>query len=75
MTFINDSKNKLENLALALNLHLRDIEMIDDDGIIHYPQSFTFAFDESIHEVEITYEENFETDGTFFYSINVEIPA
>ena len=75
MTFRNEDIKKLEALSIALALPLKDIKILDDQGIPNSPTVFTFSLNKSIKEIEITYDENLETDAYYSYSVHVDIPA
>jgi hypothetical protein len=74
MTFRNEDIKKLEALAIALVLPLKDIKILNDSGISNTPTVFTFALNKSIKQIEISYDENLETDGYYSYSVYVDIP-
>jgi len=75
MTLTNENINKIETLSIALITHFKDITILDDDGFPSTPNIFSFTLNKSINQIEITYDENLETNGYYSYSIHVDIPA
>ena len=73
MIIDNKTRQKLENFSLRSLPLLQAVTIEDEDGVLHTPTSITLEPSKYTKDIEFSHDDNFETDGTYSYSLHIKI--